>query len=141
MEMIINDFSGKYRFLSNFWMAQIIVGGRRWASAEHCYQAAKSLLICDWNAIQGCRTPGEAKRMGQKISLRLDWETIKLPVMEDIVRAKFDQHVDLRNKLLATGSAKLVEQNSWGDTFWGVCGNTGHNHLGKILMKIRGDYQ
>ena len=120
MGTIINGFNGEHRFLSNFWMAPITVGGRRWASAEHCYQAAKSLLISDWDAIQGCRTPGQAKRMGQKISLRLDWETIKLPAMEEIVREKFDQHVDLRNKLLSP------DQPSWssrihGEIPSGVC--------------------
>lgn len=141
MGTIINGFTGEHRFLSNFWIAPITVGGRRWASSEHCYQAAKSLRPVDWDLISSQRTAGGAKRAGRRVSIREDWDTIKLEVMEEIVRAKFDQHVDLRNKLLETGSAMLVEQNTWGDTFWGMCGNTGHNHLGKILMKIRGDYQ
>ena len=39
--------------------------------------------------------------------------------------------------LLATGKATLVEGNSWGDTFWGVCRGKGKNMLGKILMRVR----
>ena len=62
----INSFEGEYRFLSNFYERPFWVGNRRWASAEHAYQAAKSLLPADWDAILSCRTPGQAKRMGMK---------------------------------------------------------------------------
>ncbi len=55
--------------------------------------------------------------------------------------SKFTRHFDLREKLLATGDRKLVEGNTWGDTFWGVCRGNGKNHLGKILMKIRAELQ
>lgn len=59
--------------------------------------------------------------------------------MEEIVRAKFSQHPELEERLLATGDRKLVEGNPWNDTFQGVDVRTGkgQNHLGEILMKIR----
>jgi hypothetical protein len=41
--------------------------------------------------------------------------------------------------LLATKGHDLAEGNWWGDTFWGTCKGTGHNHLGKILMDIRSE--
>lgn len=141
MGTIINGFNGEYRFLSNFWMASIEVGGRRWASAEHCYQAAKSLRPRDWDLISNQQTAGGAKRAGRYVQIRDDWNEVKLEIMEEIVQHKFDQHESLQNKLLATGSAELIERNTWGDTFWGKCGNIGHNHLGKILMKIRENYR
>lgn len=46
-------------------------------------------------------------------------------------------HSDLRKKLLATGDAELVENNTCGDVFWGICDGVGENHLGKILMLVR----
>lgn len=39
--------------------------------------------------------------------------------------------------LKATGEQQIIEGNTWGDTYWGTCNDVGHNHLGKILMKIR----
>lgn len=57
--------------------------------------------------------------------------------MHDIVRAKFEQNPDLRQKLLSTGSEELIEGNTWGDTFWGVCKGSGQNWLGRILMFVR----
>ena len=136
----INSFEGEYRFLSNFYERPIVVGNRRWASAEHAYQAAKSLLHSDWDAIQSCRTPGQAKRMGMKLTLRPDWDSFRLLAMEEIVQEKFDQYEDLKLKLIMTNPAELIEGNHWGDVFWGVCKGRGENHLGKILMKIRKGY-
>jgi len=70
--------------------------------------------------------------------MRFDWPTTKLSVMENGLRAKF-QVPELGAKLLATGNALLVEGNNWNDTYWGMCRNVGENHLGKLLMKIRGE--
>ena len=44
---------------------------------------------------------------------------------------------DLREKLVATGDAELIEGNHWNDTCWGVCKGIGQNNLGKILMEVR----
>ena len=83
------------------------------------------------------KTPGQVKRSGTRVQLREDWEDIKLNIMEEVNYLKFAQHKDLRVKLLATGQEELVEGNTWGDKFWGVCDNEGQNWLGKILMKVR----
>ena len=85
----------------------------------------------------------EAKRLGRHVQLRPNWENVKLPIMEDIVRAKFTQNEDLKELLLATGDLVLEEGNTWHDTFWGVDAKTreGTNHLGRILMRIRKELQ
>jgi predicted NAD-dependent protein-ADP-ribosyltransferase YbiA (DUF1768 family) len=60
--------------------------------------------------------------------------------MREVVKAKFDQHDDLRLMLVETGAALLVEGNTWGDKFWGRCDGKGLNVLGSILMELRGYY-
>lgn len=57
--------------------------------------------------------------------------------MADIVTAKFEQNPELAARLIATAPAELIEGNSWGDTYWGVCGGQGENRLGLILMAVR----
>jgi hypothetical protein len=59
--------------------------------------------------------------------------------MRDALLAKFTQHVDLRAKLIATGSQRLVERSD-ADAYWGD-GKHGHgrNRLGHLLMEVR-DY-
>ena len=57
--------------------------------------------------------------------------------MKDIVLAKFTQNQFLKEKLLATGDAYLIEGNTWGDRVWGQVNGVGQNRLGKILMEVR----
>jgi len=134
----IKGFFGKYRFLSNFWPAQVNLDGDTYPSVEHAYQAAKTLDTETREKIKECEKPGQAKKLGKKIQLRSDWEDAKLSIMENLVQQKFCNHEDLKNKLLSTGDAYLEETNTWGDRFWG-CDKQGkgENHLGKILMRIR----
>ena len=136
MTQAIKSFRGPYRWLSNFWPAQVVLDGIVFGSVEHAYQAAKTLDLDHRRAIAGLAKPGQAKRYGRKLQVREDWEQVKLAVMEDLLRQKFS-HPDLGQKLLDTGDACLEESNVWRDFFWGVCDGKGENHLGRLLMKIR----
>lgn len=133
----IDSFSGEYRFLSNFWPAQVVYEGITYPTAEHAYQSAKTLDMDQRRQIAELATPSSAKKAGRALQIRPDWEAVKLRVMEDCVRYKFSHDHELRQKLLATGDAELIEGNTWGDRFWGVCEGQGENHLGQILMKVR----
>jgi ribA/ribD-fused uncharacterized protein len=134
----ITQFSGKHAFLSNFCPAPIWIDEMLFTSAEHAYQAAKTLDASERRKIQRLTTPSEAKRAGRTVTLRADWEEVKLDVMLDILRKKFS-HTHQRQQLLDTGDRELIEGNWWGDTFWGVCKGEGENHLGRLLMQVRNE--
>jgi len=133
----INSFSGKYEFLSNFYPVRIKYQGIIYPTSEHAFQASKSLDPEVRKRFSTYKTPGIAKRMGRKVDLRPDWESVKVKVMMQIVYRKFRQHPVLAKRLLATGNQDLIEGNTWNDTYWGVCRGQGKNYLGKILMKVR----
>jgi ribA/ribD-fused uncharacterized protein len=134
----ITSFQGEYRFLSNFWPCKVSDELEiEYDSVEHAYQAGKSTSLRERLRIQQCNSAGVAKRMGRKLIIRDDWDDMKLNLMENLVREKFERSKRLADTLLATGDAELVEGNGWGDQFWGVSGGKGHNHLGKILMQVR----
>lgn len=124
----IEEFQGEYRFLSNFYIEP------DGTHVEGEYQAAKTWPL-DTRLLG--MTPGKAKAAGRKAPLRKDWEDIKEAVMLSLVLRKFSDHSELRRQLQATSPAILVEGNTWGDTFWGVCRGEGLNRLGKILMLVR----
>lgn len=140
MKHEINEFTGGYRFLSNFYPAVLTWEGQTYLNSEAAFQAAK-VLTAEERAPFAALDPSAAKRMGRRVPLRPDWEQVKDGVMEQVVRAKFTQNEYLGRMLLATGDAELIEGNRWGDTCWGVDLRTGkgENRLGKILMKIRAE--
>jgi ribA/ribD-fused uncharacterized protein len=136
----IAEFQGDYRWLSNFWPCSVEFEGITYPSAEHAYQAAKTLDASERRRIAALATPSEAKTAGRALKpQRDDWERVKFDVMERVVRDKFNRNADLRAKLLATGDADLLEGNTWGDRVWGVVDGTGENRLGKILMAVRAE--
>lgn len=133
---IISEFQGKYRFLSNFWPAKVTLDNIEYPSVEHAYQAAKTLDKSYRQKIFNCKSPGEAKRLGKRSPLRGDWEEVKISIMTELLTQKFS-HKHLELLLLETGEADLIEGNTWGDIYWGVCRGTGKNYLGKILVTLR----
>lgn len=128
----------RYAFLSNFYEAPILCWGLTYGSAEAAFQAQKCLTDEERLPFTRAR-PAGCKAMGRRVKLRADWEQVKVGLMEEIVMAKFSQNEDLKRKLLATGDKRLIEGNTWGDTFWGVDlrSGRGQNHLGEILMRVR----
>ncbi len=125
--------------LSNFALFPITVDGERWPTVEHYFQAHKFDDVAYRKRIRQARTPMAAAQLGRDRSrkLRKDWESVKVSVMRAAVLAKFTQHPELRELLLATGDAKLVEHTD-SDDFWGDGGDgRGKNMLGRILMEVR----
>lgn len=83
------------------------------------------------------KEPVKIKRMAKKLTLRPDWEEIKVDIMYRCVLNKFISNWELGQKLIATGDIYLIEGNNWNDTFWGVTERGGYNILGIILMNVR----
>lgn len=140
---VINEFRGKFAFLSNFHPSRIEYQGITYPTVEHAYQAAKFQDQETKLKIAALKTPGDAKRAGKyrKMSgaATKKWDVDRVEIMEELVRLKFSK--DPMRALLhgLTGEAKLVEGNWWGDKFWGVDKTTGEgmNMLGEILMIVR----
>lgn len=132
----IESFSGEYRFLSNFFPSEIEVEGKTYATVEHAFQALKTENPTEREIVRSARTPGQAKKLGRRVTLRPDWNTARVGVMKMLLEKKFTDKV-LRAELLATDNADLIEGNYWNDTFWGVCRGRGENWLGKLLMEVR----
>lgn len=134
---IIDSFSDKYNFLSNFYFFPFEYDGVIYNTSENAFQAQKTLDL-DLRNCFSFLMPGEAKRQGRRLDLREDWEEIKVDVMYDIVKTKF-LYKEMKELLLSTGDAMIVEGNTWHDTFWGICNGKGLNYLGKILMQVRSE--
>ena len=140
----ITEFRGQYRFLSNFFPSLVVLADEgsavchtdAYPSVEHAYQAAKTEDPEIRRQIRTAAGPSEAKRLGKACKKRDNWEQIKERIMLNLLRQKFSRQ-PLKGMLITTGDARLIEGNSWGDTYWGVCRGVGKNRLGHLLMQVR----
>lgn len=139
---VVKRFRGDYEFLSNFYPAKILFDGIAYYNAEAAYQAQKCADFAQREQFAKLYSD-ESKRFGHSIVVREDWDEIKIDVMKQVVRAKFEQNPRLAEMLLATGDIPLQEGNTWHDVFWGVDLKTGagENHLGRILMQLRENFK
>jgi ribA/ribD-fused uncharacterized protein len=133
----IPSFSGEYAWLSNFFPAPQ-------PSLEHHYQVAKTLDEFEKVDVMRAYTPGMAKARGRRVTLRPDWDEVKVDIMYRLLQEKFDMalYPDLATRLLRTNDDLLVEGNTWHDGFWGICTcsrchGVGRNMLGRLLMVVR----
>ena len=113
--------------------------GKKWPTTEHFFQAQKFEDANLREQIRRTKSVNEAARIGRdrRNPLRRDWESVKDRQMLKALRAKFSQHEELREELLATGDAKLVERTKR-DSYWGDGGDgNGRNMLGQLLMVVR----
>lgn len=139
MELIkqISEFSGEYRWLSNFAECRIILGNTTYSSVEHAYQSMKS-DDPEWRKF--CADPsnsaGTIKRKSRDVTIIPRWDDLKELVMYICLFQKYLQEPYL-TALVETGDSLIIEGNTWGDTFWGVCDGKGQNRLGELIMKIR----
>ncbi len=142
-----------FRFLSHFYPAPIEIDGEIWLTAEHFYQSQKSFDPAYRQAIRDAVTPGHAKRLAappgsRRVSQnswfrkngqlpRPDWHEVKLDIMRLTDQAKYTQHPNLAELLVATGTAELIEDSA-SEPFWGTGPDgMGHNWAGRVLMEVR----
>ena len=135
----VGDFCG----LSNLHPRPMTFEGVAYASAEHAYQAARAAdpAVRAW--LMAAPSPELVAAAGDALppdDVAGGWAEMHVPLMDRILRAKFLEHADLRQLLLSTGTAKIVEwapEDSAVARFWGEYEGIGENTLGIMLMRLR----
>jgi len=137
----VNFYTPTFHSLDNFSAHIIRLWGKDFPTAEHAYQWRKFSITEPDIAMRilSAASPYAVKEISDahKEKQPATWSKEKTLVMEEILRAKFQQHPDVRVCLERTGRKRIVE-NSPTDSFWGVGPEgSGRNMLGTIWMSIR----
>ena len=125
----------KYWPFSNFYPCSIFVDGKMWPSTEHYYQAMKTIIPEEIEAIRLQTKAFYARKMGREVRMVDNWDDIKNDVMYKVVYAKFNQISQCRALLLSTGDLSIHEDSPH-DFYWGWR-NHGADKLGQILVRVR----
>lgn len=141
-QILFYTTKGPYGFLSNFHRASQECP--MWNGVEHIYSTNENFYqsrkatehyVELW--IAKAPHPFLAMKAGQSLRIgkefRDDWESIRVSVMLEGLRAKFSQNMDLKDKLLATGESPIHEASPH-DLYWGY---KGQDMLGKLLVQVR----
>lgn len=141
MSDVIGFYPREFYCLDNFSSFKVLYDGYLYSSVEEAYQALGFIESAPEVAeqIKNSYSAHEAQKIAyeNKAKRRNDWDSIKLSIMEELLRAKIEQNPYVKKKLLETKNYQIVEDspkdNYWG---WGKDRN-GENNLGKIWMKLR----
>ena len=128
---------------SNLYRRPVEFEGDTFPTAEHAYQAGKARKkeVKEW--LMAAPSPALLAMAAHGLyywDITPGWSTNKFNRMKSILLAKFQQHEDLRDLLLSTGEARLVESATVDNTvnrLWGEVNGVGQNMLGKLLMEVR----
>ena len=141
--------------LSQWYYCYFEVNGIQYHTAEQYMMASKALLFKDddvYKEIMAANNPHDYKKLGRKVrgfEPEL-WDSKKSEIVVEGNKAKFSQNPDLKEFLLSTEDAILVEAIPY-DKIWGIGldretalkGSVdqwqGENLLGCALMEVR-DY-
>ncbi|MGH8611969.1 MAG: NADAR family protein [Gammaproteobacteria bacterium] len=134
-----------YGAFSNLFRRPMLFEGCEYPTAEHAYQAGKALEpeVRDW--ILSAPTPSLVAMAAHGLytwDVVPNWSNIKFDRMRRVLRAKFTQHEDLKQLLLSTSEARLVEAGKIGNAVnrtWGEVNGKGLNMLGILLMEVRAE--
>lgn len=138
---------------SQWFEAEFVVDGQRYATAEHFMMAEKAALFGDQDIraqVLLAPTPNAAKALGRKVRgfNEHEWLEHRYEIVVRANRAKFSQNPELHAFLKETGSSIIVEASPV-DSIWGIGLAQDHqnasnpnlwqglNLLGFALMQIR----
>ncbi|HEX5183218.1 MAG TPA: NADAR family protein [Allosphingosinicella sp.] len=134
-----------YGAFSNLYRCEIEFEGERFVTSEHAYQAGKprKVAVKDW--LMSAPSPALLAMAAHGLyywDVAPGWSTSKFDRMRRVLRAKFEQHPELRTLLLSTGAARLVESatvDNEVNRLWGEVNGVGKNMLGVMLMELRSE--
>ena len=145
VDEFIGFYTREFYCLDNFSAFAFIYEGIRFHTVEHAYQAYKfkdtSPVV--FNEIVNSFSADEARRIAHRNEDKvvLNWDDIKVNLMEKFLRAKLEQNPQVKKKLMETENY-LICEDSPVDDFWGIGEDKkGQNQLGKLWMKLREELQ
>lgn len=132
-----------YGAFSNLYRRPLVFEGETFPTSEHAYQAGKARKpeVREW--LMSAPSPALLAMAAHGLyywDVAPGWSTTKFDRMRNVLRAKFEQHEDLRELLLSTGEARLVESatvDNEVNRLWGEVNGVGRNMLGMLLMEVR----
>jgi len=131
----ITALKGDYEFLAMTYIYPITVDGITYTNAEAAFWSQR---IKDKKARNKLSRLSAMKARAKALQAEPidDWDETKDDILKRILEIKFKDE-SLRKKLLSTGDAMILNNNTYRDEYYGIYNGKGKNILGKMLMELR----
>ena len=154
MEILITKVKEENGWLSCMSPHPVTYNGKDYRTCEALFQALRfSKYPNIQEEIRNCQSPMGAKMIARKNRELLNrgkmWDESEgdIQLMKDCLLLKLEQHPGLKEKLVLTGDAEIIEDCSTHDResarFWGAVKKQGEwigkSNFGKLWMEIRED--
>ena len=150
MYVLIRKVKEQHGWLGNMSPYPVEFDGKRYRTTEALFQALRFSDEQVIEAIRGEKSPMAAKFVAKRYKKRMVVEPLSdddVKNMRVCLKLKLEQHPELRDRLLATGDAEIIEDCSkrkrGSGLFWGAGLEDGvwegTNMLGKLWMELRDD--
>lgn len=137
-----------YGWLGNMFAAPITYQGQIWRTSEALFQALRFEDLTIRELIRNDKSPMGAKMISKPYKTKRVVEPMSQEDIDNMrlcLRLKFEQHPDLKEKLLKTGDHIIFEdvkdRKGARHKFWGAVNTNGQldgqNMMGKLLMELR----
>lgn len=124
--------------LRNEYPAPVTIDSVSYPTVVHAYWALAAADPAAAEQIRSAGRPYDAEKLAEQSSIRPEWAVIRTAVMARLLRAKFAQHPELAQTLLATGDGR-IEYTSVGSLYWNAGRGQGRNWMGRLLELIRSE--
>lgn len=151
-EITITKVKEESGWLSCMSAYPVVHNGIQYKTCEALFQVLRFGKYPDiQKEILECPSPMGAKMKARKNREKLNrgvkWDEAPsdIPLMKKCLKLKLEQHPELKDKLIATGNAKIIEDCTTHDResarFWGAVKKNGkwigENVFGKLWMEIK----
>ncbi|KAI6657308.1 Riboflavin biosynthesis protein PYRR, chloroplastic-like [Oopsacas minuta] len=139
---VIYDVSDSNHFLSNSFKASFKLQGKKWPTVLHYFVARKFNMkkkhvgkILDMTDAKDIHF--HSRNSKYKTDIDIYWNIDKKGIMKEALKAKFEQNIILKQKLLDTEGKDIIER-AVDDSYWSqLASGTGHNIMGQLLCQVR----
>lgn len=124
--------------MRNEYPAAITVDSHLYPTVVHAYWALAAADPAVAEQIRTAARPHDAEKLAGQAAIRPDWPAIRIAVMARLLRAKFEQHPQLAEILLAMDDGR-IEYTGFGSGYWNAGRGQGRNWMGRLLELIRSE--
>jgi predicted NAD-dependent protein-ADP-ribosyltransferase YbiA (DUF1768 family) len=95
-----------------FTLQSFIIDGFKYPSVVHYFQSQKTFIVEERDMVLSKKNPIDAWIIGNRVTLRPDWEKVKVNINYQGHKARFEQNPEIIKSLCSTIGPIIIEASN-----------------------------